>query len=149
MLSKMEYYGLSALLSIFYIRAKNLFTHSPQLNLITCVFTTDSNTLKPSIEFDSRLKACAGLYISFDIGFIKKPKITSFTTLDNAISFPCSTDYVPKAVKTGEIENGKILSQIRTFQMCSCCLQIKFNNHIIEYSDACSSRCELCVLNLY
>ena len=72
MLSKMEYYGLSALLSIFYERAKNLFIHSPQLNLITCVFTTNSNTLKPSIEFDSRFKACAGLYISFDIGFIEK-----------------------------------------------------------------------------
>ena len=76
----------------------------------------------------------------------KKTKITSFTTLDNSISFPCSMGYVPKAVKTGEIENGKILSQIRTFQMCSCCLQIKkFNNHIIEHSDACSSRYELCV----
>ena len=30
--------------------------------------------------------------------------------------------------------------------MCSCCQEItKVDNHIIESSDVCSSRCELCV----
>ena len=54
--------------------------------------------------------------------------------------------FLEKLVKTGEIVKGKILSQIRTLQMCSCCQEItKTVNHIIEYSDVCSSRCELCV----
>ena len=63
--------------------------------------STDGNALKPSIEFDSRLKTCAGLDIPVDIAFIKKnPKITpeflqnhivtevlisSVTTLDNVM----------------------------------------------------------------
>ena len=118
--------------------------------------------LKPSIEFDSRLKTHVGLDIPVDIAFIEKnPKImpeflqnhivtelvvSSVTTLDNAISFPCSAEYVPEAGKTGEIVKGKILSQIRALQMCSCCHEIiKVDNHIIEYSDVCSSRCEQCV----
>ena len=118
--------------------------------------------MKPSIEFDSRLKACVGLDIPVDIAFIEKnPKITpeflqnhivtevlisSVTTLDNAISFPCSVEYIPKVGKTGEIVKEKILSQIRTLQMCNCCQEItKVDNHIIEYSDVCSSRCELCI----
>ena len=122
-------------------RKVNLFTDSPQLNLIPCVLSTDGNVLKPSIEFDSRLKTCVGLDIQVDIAFIEKnPKITpeflqnhfvtevaisSLTTLNNAISFPCSAEYVPKAGKTGEIvKKKKILSQIRTLQMCSCCQEI-------------------------
>ena len=44
-----------------------LFTDSPQLNLILCVLSTDDNSLKPSIVFDSRLKTFVGLYILVDI----------------------------------------------------------------------------------
>ena len=146
----------------------NLFTDSPRLNLIPCVLSTDGNALK----------SCVGLDIPVDIAFIEKSlKITpeflhcivtevvisSVATLDNAISFSCSAKYVPKPGKTGEIAKGKILSQIRALQMCSCCQEItkvddhiieyssccqeitKVDNHIIEYSDVCSSRCELCV----
>ena len=129
----------------------NLFTDSPRLNLIPCVLSTDGNALK----------SCVGLDIPVDIAFIEKSlKITpeflhcivtevvisSVATLDNAISFSCSAKYVPKPGKNGEIAKGKILSQIRTLQMCSCCQEItKVDNHIIEYSDVCSSRCELCV----
>ena len=140
----------------------NLCTDSPQLNLIPCVLSTDGNALKPSIEFDSRLKTCVELDIPVDIAFIEKnPKITpeflqnhivtevlisSVTTLDNAISFACSLEYIPKAGKTGEIVKEKSLSQIRTLQMCNCCQEItKVDSHIIEYSDVCSSRCELCI----
>ena len=46
--------------------------------------------------------------------------ISSVTTLDNAVSFPCSAEY-GKIEKIGEIIKGKILSQIQTLQMCSCC----------------------------
>ena len=69
------------------------------------------------------MKTCVGLDIQVEIAFIEKnPKITpeflqnhivtevaisSLTTLNNAISFPCSAEYVPKAGKTGEIVKKK------------------------------------------
>ena len=55
----------------------NLFTDSPQWNLIPCPLSTDGNALKPSIEFDSRLKIYVGPDIPVDIAFIEKnPEIT-------------------------------------------------------------------------
>ena len=53
-------------------RKANLFTDSPRLNLILCVLSTGGNALKPSIEFDSRLKTFVGIDIPVDIAFIEK-----------------------------------------------------------------------------
>ena len=62
------------MLDIFYVRTKksNVYSDSIQLNLILCVLSTESNVLKPSIKFDSRLRKSVNIDISVDIGYIQK-----------------------------------------------------------------------------
>ena len=75
------------------------------------VIGNDGTPLKPSIQFESRIKQNAGLDIDVDLNFVKENPIpdaeflkahivieslvSSVTFLDNNISFLFAVDYVP------------------------------------------------------
>lgn len=42
------------------------------VHVIPCAISNDGNAMKPSIEFDSRLKRCVGLDIDVDTDFVKR-----------------------------------------------------------------------------
>jgi len=47
------------------------FLASPIVNVIPCALSNDGNAIKPSNEFDARLKKGVGLNIDVDIDFVK------------------------------------------------------------------------------
>ena len=114
-----------------------------------------------SIEFDARLKKCVGLNIDVDIDFVKSNEVTpdflnehidtevlisSVTTLDNGVSMPCVTDFLPKGGKTGEAMSASLLSTIKALQICeSCVKRIPSREHILNYTDTGKSHCDACL----
>ena len=89
----------------------------------------DGTSLKPEIEFDSRLKENVGLKFKVDLAYVKEHKdpsaddlrenmiteaiVSSLTTLDNKFSLPCAVDYATQKGKTGEViaKNSKLTSR--------------------------------------
>lgn len=91
---------------------------SDNLEVTPCAFANDGTSLKPAIEFDSRLKENVGLKFKVDLAYIKEHTdpsaddlrnniiteaiVSSLTTLDNKFSLPCAVDYGTQKGKTGE-----------------------------------------------
>lgn len=96
----------------------------------------DGTSLKPEIEFDSRLKENVGLKFKVDLAYVKEHKdpsaddlrenmiteaiVSSLTTLDNKFSLPCAVDYATQKGKTGEVI-AKNSTNIETVQLCEAC----------------------------
>ncbi|CAB4003668.1 Hypothetical predicted protein [Paramuricea clavata] len=131
------------------------------VHVIPC---NNGNAIKPSIEFDSRLKRCVGLDIDVDTDFVKRNDkvtleflsehivtevvISSVTTIDNEVSLPCMAEYVPKSGKIGEAISKSLLLTIKTLQICELCVKkIAPIEHILKYTNICESRCDACLLN--
>jgi len=84
-----------------------------------CALANDGKTLKPAIEFDSRLKENIGLATAVDITYVKanpspssehlrKSIVTeaitsSLTSLDNFCSLPVAVDYTRKTANNTKI----------------------------------------------
>ena len=134
------------------------------VHVIPCAISNDGNAIKPSIEFDTRLKRCVGLDIDVDTDFVKRngkvtPEflsehivnevvISAVTTIDNEVSLPCVTEYVPKSGKTGEALSKSLLLTIKTLQICeSCVKKIAPIEHILKYTNICESHCDACFSN--
>lgn len=140
------------------------FLASPIVNVIPCAFSNDGNAIKPSIEFDARLKKCVGLNIDVDIDFVKDSEVTpeflkehivtevlisSVTTLDNGVSMPCVTAFLPKGGKTGEAMTASLLSTIKTLQICENCVKKTApREHILSYTNTCENLCQACLTNM-
>lgn len=81
---------------------------SDNLEVTSCAFANDGRSLKPAIEFDSRLKENVGLKFKVDLAYIKEHTdpsaddlcnnitteaiVSSLTTLDNKFNLPCAVD---------------------------------------------------------
>ena len=132
------------------------------VHVIPCSLSCDGNAIKPSIEYDPRLKRCIGLNLDVDVDFVTKNPIvtseflnehivtevsvTSVTTLDNKVSMPCATNYMPKGGKTGTAICDSLLSTIKILQVCEACVKRTVpTEHIIDNSIACKSRCNECL----
>ena len=139
------------------------FFVSDTVHVIPCGISTDGNAIKPSIEFDPRLKRCVGLDIDIDSNFVKSSDkitpqflnehivtevlISSVTTLCTKVSMPCVTEYVPKGGKTGVLISTSLLSTIKTLQICESCVKRTAPvEHILKYTNICESRCDACLL---
>ena len=133
------------------------------VSVIPIVLSNDGNQLKAAMEFDERLKRIIGLDFDVDLEYIKKNPIpspsmlkehlvvevviSSLTTLDNKISVPCITEYVPKSGKTGENLTKNFTNIIKTVQCCLACTQgASSDEHVYTYMDTgCSSLCQQCL----
>lgn len=104
------------------------FLASPIVSVIPCALSNDGNAIKPSIEFDARLKRCVDLNIDADVDFVKNNEVTPeflkehivtevltslVTTLNNRVSMPCVTEFLPKGGKTREAMSASLLFQER------------------------------------
>ena len=120
--------------------------------VIPCSLSCDGNAIKPSIEYDPRLKRCIGLNLDVDFvtknpivtpeflnkHIVTKVSVTSVTTLDNEVSMPCATNYMPKGGKTGTAICDSLLSTIKILQVCEACVKRTVpTEHIIDNSIAC------------
>ena len=73
--------------------------------------------------------------------------VTSVTTVDNTVSLPCVTEYVPKKGKSGENLEKSFIETIKITQSCKRCQQkAKVENNILTLKSVdCNSRCETCL----
>ena len=77
---------------------------------------------------------------------VTEVSVTSVTTLDNEVSMPCTTNYMPKGGKTGTAICDSLLSTIKILQVCEACVKRTVpTEHIIDNSIACKSRCNECL----
>lgn len=133
-----------------------------KLSVIPCALANDGTALKPTIEFDPRLKDNMGLTKPVDLNFIQtnptpssdylkdnivtEAIVSSLTSLDNLCSLPVAVDYTAKCGKTGEAMATLFEQQIKTLQACESCQQrAPDNRHIFSSAEInCSSFCEEC-----
>ena len=132
----------------------------PIVRVIPCALSNDGNAIKPSIEFDARLKRCIGLNIDVDIDFVQNNEllkehavtevlVSSVTTLDNRVSMPCVTEFLPKGKNWGSNERS-LLSTIKTLRICENCLKrTASREHILNYTNTCKSHCHACFTNTF
>lgn len=129
------------------------------LKLIPVSYATDGMSLKPGLQFDSRLKELVGLVFPVDLAYVQAnpnpdPQMlkTSFvteadagvlTTLDGKLSLPVGTSFKGKSV-TGQMVFEKVTKEVKQVQICLRCLQMyarQTQNVITSVDDVCSSNC--------
>ena len=127
-----------------------------------CALANDGTSLKPSIEFDERLKTNVGLLFNVDFDYITENPVpdphfldenivtealvSSITSLDNEVSLPCAVEYSAKKGKTGEAMFEMFTRQVKVVQLCMECVKKgKFNENIITDDGICTSSCKTCI----
>ena len=135
---------------------------SDNLEVTPCAFANDGTSLKPAIEFDSRLKENVGLKFKVDLAYIKEHTdrsadnlrnniiteaiVSSLTTLDNKFSLPSAVDYATQKGKTGDAMANEFETHIKTVQTCEACQRrTPGQRNILKLEDIkCKSFCNVC-----
>lgn len=135
---------------------------TPNLLVSPCALANDGTALKPTIEFDARIKENVGLKFPVDLDYIKKnPKpspehlkenivteaiVSSLTSLDNFCSLPVAVDYATQSGKTGQTMSNLFEEHIKTLQVCQTCQEKSTDRrHIISPDQMnCTSFCDTC-----
>ena len=133
---------------------------TPNLTVIPCAFGNDRTALKPTIDFDPRLKENVGLTTPIDLCYVlKNPSpstyflkknivtealVSSLTSLDNLCSLPVAVDFTSQAGKSGPYMAERFQEHIKTVQVCESCLKRTPNRrHITFFHEyMCCSFCE-------
>lgn len=129
------------------------------LRVIPVSYATDGMSLKPGLQFDSRLKELVGLVFPVDLEYVQAnprpdPQMlkTSFvteadasvlTTLDGKLTLPVGTSFKGKSL-TGQMVFEKVIKEAKQLQICLRCLQMyarQTQNVITSVEDVCSSNC--------
>ena len=137
-----------------------LLIDQPDLCIIPVSLATDRMSIKPGLQFDTRLKNLVGLLFPVDLDYVKanpspEPVTlkSSFVTevnceivtlLDNNLSLPVGIKYTGKRV-SGEDTAECIQKRVTQLQICLRCLMQSTPtdmNVIGSSGECCSSHCE-------
>lgn len=129
------------------------------LKLIPVSYATDGMSLKPGLQFDSRLKELVGLLFPVNLAYVqaypkpdpqmlKKSFVTEadavvLTTLDGKLSLPVGNSFKGKSL-TGQSVFEKVTKEVKQIQICLRCLQRyarQTQNVISSAEDICCSTC--------
>ena len=110
---------------------------SDKFEVIPCAFANDGTSLKPAIEFDSRLKENVGQKFKVDLAYVKQHTdpsadnlgnniiteaiVSSLTTLANKFILPCGVDYATQKGNTRQAMANEFETHIKTVQTCEAC----------------------------
>lgn len=132
----------------------------PHLCIIPVSLATDGISIKPGLQFDTRLKDLVGFLfpVKFDYvktnpsldpatlkaSFVTEVNCRIITSLDNNFSLPVGVEYSGKSV-SGENTAERIQKHVTQLQICLRCLMQSTPtdmNVIVGSGGCCSSRCE-------
>lgn len=127
------------------------------LKLIPVSYATDGMSLKPGLQFDSRLKELVGLLFPVNLAYVqahpkpdpqmlKKSFVTEadavvLTTLDGKLSLPVGNSLKGKSL-TGQSVFEKVTKEVKQIQICLLCFQRysrQTQNVISSAEDICCS----------
>jgi len=132
----------------------------PHLRIIPVILATDGMSIKPGLQFDTRLKTLVGLLFPVNLDYVKtnpsphpatlkasfvtKVNCEIITSLDNNLSLPVGIQHTGKRV-SGEDMAERIQKLCTRLQICLRCLMHSTPtdmNVIVGSGECCSSRCE-------
>lgn len=132
----------------------------PDLQIIPVSLASDGISIKPGLQFDTRLKNLVGLLFPVDLDYVKanpspdpatlkssfvtEVNCEIITSLDNNLSLPVGIEYTGKRV-SGDDTAESIQKRATQLQICLRCLMQSTPtdmNVIASLGECCSSRCE-------
>lgn len=132
----------------------------PHLRVIPVCLATDGMSIKPGLQFDTRVKELVGLLFPVDLEYVKatpspdpgtlkvsfvtEVNCEIITSLDSNLSLPVGLEFTGKRV-SGEDVAERIMKRVAQLQICLRCLMQHTTTtmNVIDTSgECCRNRCE-------
>lgn len=133
---------------------------NPNLRVIPVCLATDGMSIKPGLQFDTRIKELVGLLFPVDLeyvestpspdpatlkgSFVTEVNCEIITSLDNNLSLPVGLEFTGKRVSGEDVAN-RIMKRAVQLQICLRCLMEHTTTtmNVIDTSgECCRNRCE-------